>query len=130
MPNRCVSGLAANHLFANCLIHNVCSLTRLIGQLQNEGEGVPEATLAYVNPNLTEHTNRFGNYVLNMNRKPPKPAYEFSLRAWSASTGQKWPIFPRIVVIPGCGSFASYTYNCDTTLAREKHLSCCVQQTN
>ena len=31
-----------NHLVANCLIfHNVCSLTRVIGRLQDEGEDVP-----------------------------------------------------------------------------------------
>jgi TnpA family transposase len=77
-----------NHLVANCLIfHNVCSLTRVIGQLQDEGEDVPEAALACISPYLTEHINRFVDYVLNMNRKPPKPAYEFSLRTRSAVTG-------------------------------------------
>lgn len=41
----------AIHLVANCLIfHNVCSLTRLVGQLQDEGEDVPEAALACVSP--------------------------------------------------------------------------------
>ena len=71
-----------NHLVANCLIfHNVYSLTRVIGQLQDEREDVPKAALACVSPYLTEHINRFGDYVLNMNRNPPKPAYEFSLTA-------------------------------------------------
>ena len=73
---------------ANCLIfHNVCSLTRVIGRLQDEGEDVPAAALASVSPYLTEHINRFGDYVLNMKRKPLKPAYEFSLQARSAATG-------------------------------------------
>lgn len=77
-----------NHLVANCLIfHNVCSLTRVIGQLQDEGEDVPEAALACVSPYLTEHINRFGDYVLNMNRKPPQPAYGFSVRVHSAAAG-------------------------------------------
>jgi hypothetical protein len=62
-------------------------LTRVIGQLQDEGEDVPKAALACVSPYLTEHINRFGDYVLNMNRNPPKPAYEFSLTAQSATTG-------------------------------------------
>jgi hypothetical protein len=57
------------------------------GQLQDEGEDVPEAALACVSPYLTEHINRFGDYVLNMNRKPPRPAYEFSFRTRSAATG-------------------------------------------
>ena len=64
---------------ANCLIfHNVCSLTRVIGRLQDEGEDVPAAALASVSPYLAEHINRFEDYVLNMNRKPPRPAYEFT----------------------------------------------------
>jgi TnpA family transposase len=77
-----------NHLVANCLIfHNVCSLTRLISQLQDEGEDVPETALARISPYLTEHINRFGDYVLNMDRKPPQPAYDFKLRARSVATG-------------------------------------------
>ena len=77
-----------NHLVANCLIfHNVCSLTRVVGQLQDEGEEDPEAALACVSPYLTEHINRFGDYVLNMNRKPPNPACNFSVRARSAAVG-------------------------------------------
>lgn len=41
---------------SNCLIfHNVCSLTRVIGQLQDEREDVPEAALACVSPALA-HT--------------------------------------------------------------------------
>ena len=50
-------------------------------------EDVPEAALARVSPYLTEHINRFGDYVLNMNRKPPKPAYDFSVRVHSAAAG-------------------------------------------
>ena len=38
-----------NHLVANCLIfHNVCSLTRIVRELQRAGEEVPEDALACV----------------------------------------------------------------------------------
>jgi TnpA family transposase len=71
-----------NHLVANCLIfHNVCSLTHVIRQLQDEGEDIPETALARISPYLTEHINRFGDYVLNMNRTPLQPAYDFTFRA-------------------------------------------------
>ncbi len=71
-----------NHLVANCLIfHNVGSLTHVIRQLQDEGEDVPETALARISPYLTEHINRFGDYVLNMNRTPLQPAYDFTFRA-------------------------------------------------
>jgi hypothetical protein len=77
-----------NHLVANCLIfHNVCSLTRVINHLQDAGEDVPETVLARISPYLTEHINRFGDYVLNMDRKPAQPAYDLKVRARSAATG-------------------------------------------
>jgi TnpA family transposase len=71
-----------NHLVANCVIfHNVCSLTHVISQLQDDGEDVPETALARISPYLTEHINRFGDYVLNMNRTPQPPAYDVTFRA-------------------------------------------------
>lgn len=70
-----------NHLVANCLIfHNVCSLTRIVGELERQGEDVPEDALAAISPYLTEHVNRFGDYTLNLERKPPQPDYTFVLR--------------------------------------------------
>lgn len=77
-----------NHLVANCLIfHNVCALTHVLRQLQDEGEDVPETVLARISPYLTEHINRFGDYVLNMDRKPPQPPYDFKVQSRSAATG-------------------------------------------
>jgi Tn3 transposase DDE domain len=76
-----------NHLVANCLIfHNVCSLTHVLSQLQDAGEDVLETALAHISPYLTERINRFGDYVLNMNRTPPQPAYAFTFRARSTAT--------------------------------------------
>ena len=57
---------------ANCLIfHNLCSLTRLVRNLEQRGESVPEDALAAISPYLTEHINRFGDYTLNLDRTPP-----------------------------------------------------------
>ena len=73
---------------ANCLIfHNVCSFTRVISQLQDAGEDVPEMVLACIRPYLAEHLDRFGDDVLNMNRKPAEPASDFKGRARSATIG-------------------------------------------
>src|ERR1022692_1120562 len=69
-----------NHLVANCLIfHNLCSLTRLVRKLEQRGEPVPEDAIAAISPYLTEHINRFGDYVLNLDRKPPQPDYGYTL---------------------------------------------------
>ena len=70
-----------NHLVANCLIfHNLCSLTRLVQDLEQRGESVPEDAIAAISPYLTEHINRFGDYTLNLARKPPQPDYGYTLR--------------------------------------------------
>jgi hypothetical protein len=34
---------------------------------------VPEDAIAAISPYLTEHINRFGDYTLNLGRKPPSP---------------------------------------------------------
>ena len=70
-----------NHLVANCLIfHNLCTLTHLIQTLEQRGEPVPEDAIAAISPYLTEHINRFGDYTLNLGRKPPQPDYGYTLK--------------------------------------------------
>jgi hypothetical protein len=70
-----------NHLVANCLVfHNLCSLTRLVQNLEQRGKSVPEDAIAAISPYLTEHINRFGDYTLDLDRKPPQPDYGFTLR--------------------------------------------------
>jgi TnpA family transposase len=70
-----------NHLVANCLIfHNLCPRTRLVQKLEQRGEPVPADALSAISPYLTEHINRFGDYTLNLDRKPPQPAYGYTLK--------------------------------------------------
>ena len=66
---------------ANCLIfHNLCSLTRLVQTLEQRDESIPEDAIAAISPYLTEHINRFGDYTLNLARKPPQPDYGYTLK--------------------------------------------------
>jgi TnpA family transposase len=75
-----------NHLVANCLIfHNLCSLTRLAQTLEKRGESVPEDAIAAISPYLTEHINRFGDYTLNLAKKPPQPDYGYTLKQTASS---------------------------------------------
>lgn len=70
-----------NHLVANCVIlHNVCTLTRLLSQLAKEGHIFDEATIGQISPYIREHINRFGDYLLNMDRGLPLPTYDFGLK--------------------------------------------------
>lgn len=68
-----------NHLVANCVIfYNVMLLTRAVKELREEGEEVPEDLLARLNPYMTEHINRLGEYRLDLSRVPPEPDYDFN----------------------------------------------------
>jgi hypothetical protein len=59
---------------------------RKSAKLPLRGETVPEDAIAAISPYLTEHINRFGDYTLNLGRKPPKPDYGYILgRATSAA---------------------------------------------
>ena len=65
----------------------MCSLTRIVQELQREGKGVAEEALACINPYLATHINRFGDYTLNMDRNPPQPEYSFTLGQAHAQAG-------------------------------------------
>lgn len=67
-----------NHLIANCVIfYNVMLLTRAVKELREQGEEVPEDLLAGLNPYMTEHINRLGEYRLDLSRVPPEPDYDY-----------------------------------------------------
>lgn len=91
-----------NHLVANCLIfHNLCSLTRLVQTLEQRGETVSEDATAAISPYLTEHINRFGDYTLNLGRKPPPARLLLHPRPHSLNRVRtKWPTLERIVARP------------------------------
>jgi hypothetical protein len=41
--------------------------------------------IAAISPYLTEHINRFGDYTLNLDRKPPQPDYSYTLKRAAAT---------------------------------------------
>jgi TnpA family transposase len=69
-----------NHLVANCLIfHNVQSMTKALHSLIKEGLDVKDETLKRLSPYLTGHINRFGEYRLDMSRKPAPLDYHLPI---------------------------------------------------
>jgi hypothetical protein len=44
-----------------------------VRELQRDGYEVQKDALACISLYLTEHINQFGDYTLNMDRKPPQP---------------------------------------------------------
>jgi TnpA family transposase len=69
-----------NHLVANCVIfHNVFTLSRLLAGLQKESFALEPEAIAALSPYLTQHINRFGNYQLDMEQRPPELVYDFGI---------------------------------------------------
>ena len=62
------------------IFHNLSSLTRQVKTPEERGESMSEDAIAAISPYLTEHINRFGDYTLNLARKPPQPDYGYTLR--------------------------------------------------
>lgn len=59
-----------NHLVANMVIlHNVQSMSRVLKQLQQEGHPIDEDILKGLSPYRNIHINRFGDYMLDLQRK-------------------------------------------------------------
>ncbi len=76
--------IKCNHLVANCVIfHNVQSLTRILQEVVQNGMHIDAEVLARLSPYLTEHINRFGSYLVNLNRLIRELHYEFGLAASS-----------------------------------------------
>lgn len=59
-----------NHLVANLLIlHNVVTMTKTLGELMHQGHVIGDESLAKLSPFRRGHINRFGAYVMNMERE-------------------------------------------------------------
>ena len=59
-----------NHLVANLLIlHNVATMTKTLGELMHRGHETNDEILAKLSPFRRGHINRFGAYVMNMERE-------------------------------------------------------------
>ncbi len=64
-----------SHLVANLLIfHTTVSMMKALDTIREDGLGhaITDKALAGLSPYLTEHINRFGNYVLDLGQ-PPEP---------------------------------------------------------
>lgn len=60
-----------NHLIANLLaFHTLVTMSGALLQMQQEGHPIDLEALATLSPYRTEHINRFGDYVINANRRP------------------------------------------------------------
>lgn len=70
-----------NHLVANCLIfYNVCMLTQIIQELNDEGYIISKDIISSLSPYITHHINRYGKYKLNLERKPEEFKYDLNIK--------------------------------------------------
>lgn len=69
-----------NHLIANAVIlQNVVDMTGVLRQLTHEDYAVNPETLGTLSPYLTEHIQRFGSYVLDMDKVPDPVEFEIPI---------------------------------------------------
>jgi TnpA family transposase len=67
-----------NHLVANLLIfHTLVTMSRALQCLADDGYAMDMEALATLSPYQTEHINRFGTYILNLQRMPLPLDLEF-----------------------------------------------------
>lgn len=81
-----------NHLVSNCLIfYNVFEMSRVLHELMREGYSIDDDIIKALSPYLTGHINRFGQYKLDLNRKPPALNYELLLELISTTEAERKP---------------------------------------
>lgn len=69
-----------NDLIANLvMLHNVIDMTSILQQLKHEGYAVNAKTIARISPYLTDHIQRFGEYVIDMNQSIGEIPFELKL---------------------------------------------------
>ncbi|MBI2399176.1 MAG: transposase [Xanthomonadales bacterium] len=70
-----------SHLVANLIIlHNVNEMTRVIGELQQEGMTFTDEVLGGLSPYRMGHINRFGDYTVDVSRSPVKTFADSDMR--------------------------------------------------
>ncbi len=88
------------HLVANLLIfHTTVGMMRALDALRADGLGdaITDEALAGLSPYLTEHINRFGDYVLDLSQPPePLPCAVPPLRALRAPQASAAGIVPAL----------------------------------
>jgi TnpA family transposase len=61
-----------NHLVSSLVIfHTADAMTKVLGELEAEGHTFSREAIGALSPYRREHINRFGDYTLNLERKPP-----------------------------------------------------------
>ncbi|MBC7530862.1 MAG: transposase [Oligoflexus sp.] len=69
-----------NHLVSSLVIvHSVDAMTKILDKLKTEGHDFSREALAALSPYRTEHINRFGDYTLNLERRPEPLSYGISM---------------------------------------------------
>ncbi|QGP52145.1 Transposase, TnpA family (plasmid) [Piscirickettsia salmonis] len=80
-PDEMEKSIKYNDLVANCImLQNVIDISNICHALREEGYKITEEDLSHISPYMTEHLKRFGEYIVNLKKKPAK-LYEIRDRA-------------------------------------------------
>ncbi len=70
-PDEMEKAIKYNDLIANCImLQNVIDITNICHELQKEGYVFTAEDLSNLSPYMTEHIKRFGEYILDLIKKP------------------------------------------------------------
>jgi TnpA family transposase len=70
-PDEMEKAIKYNDLIANCImLQNVIDITNICHELEKEGYKFTSQDLSYLSPYMTEHIKRFGEYILDLMKKP------------------------------------------------------------
>jgi TnpA family transposase len=70
-PDEMEKAIKYNDLIANCImLQNVIDITNICHELEKEGYKFTAEDLSYLSPYMTEHIKRFGEYILDLIKKP------------------------------------------------------------
>ena len=70
-PDEMEKSIKYNNLITNAIIlQNIIDMTNICHELKKEGHTITKENLAGMSPYITNSTKRFGEYILDLNRKP------------------------------------------------------------
>ena len=71
-PDEMEKSIKYNNLITNAIIlQNIIDITDICHELKQEGHLITKEDIAGMSPYITDSIKRFGEYILDLNKKPP-----------------------------------------------------------
>ena len=72
-PDEMEKSIKYNQIITNSMmLQDIVDMTNILHELKDEGYQYTKEDVSYLSPYMREHYKRFGEYVLDLNKKPVK----------------------------------------------------------